>query len=75
MLDEKSEKVDMDDIQRYATPLLWKDRLPSFKSTKEVVLPLLHSTERKLQNNPHLTEIYAKEIQRLINSIYSISQK
>ncbi|KAL6482555.1 hypothetical protein MHYP_G00106350 [Metynnis hypsauchen] len=70
MLNEKSQIVKMDGIQRHATPLLWKDEMPTIKSGKEAVFPLLRSTERRLQNNPCLTAIYAKEINRLKNLKY-----
>jgi len=37
ILEEKTIRVAVGDIQRYATPLLWKRNLPPLQSAKEAV--------------------------------------
>ncbi len=60
----------MNDIQRYATPLLRKESLPPLNAHKEAVMALLCSTERKLAKNPKRAAAYESEIQKLLQAGY-----
>jgi len=46
ILEEKTIRVAVGDIQRHATPLLWKRNLPPLQSAKEALTARLRSTEK-----------------------------
>lgn len=52
MLEEKTVRVEVDGVQRYATPLLWKEDAPPLHSPKEAVLGHLCWTEKRLSKEP-----------------------
>ncbi|KAG7497028.1 hypothetical protein JOB18_030229 [Solea senegalensis] len=66
----KTVRVEVDGVQRYATPLLWKGNLPQLKSPKEAVLPHLRSTEKRFSNDTCRTAAYKVEINKLLTSGY-----
>nr|XP_055025291.1 uncharacterized protein LOC129415362 [Misgurnus anguillicaudatus] len=70
ILQEKTIRMDIEGVQRYATPLLWKESLPPLNAPKEAVLALLHSTERRLMREPQRAISYNAEIQKLIQAGY-----
>ncbi|KAE8281784.1 hypothetical protein D5F01_LYC19167 [Larimichthys crocea] len=70
ILEEKTIRVEVDGIQRYATPLLWKKNVPPFSTPKESVLGLLHGTEKHLSKNPAKAETYSQEIKKLLDAGY-----
>ncbi|XP_039532218.1 uncharacterized protein LOC120482209 [Pimephales promelas] len=65
ILEEKTIRVAVGDIQRYATPLLWKINLPPLQSAKEAVTAHLRSTEKRLLQNTDLASVYVKEVHKL----------
>lgn len=60
----------VDDVQRYATPLLCKLDAPKLTSMIQSIMPSLRSTERKLQSDPEKTNVYSGEINKLIKAGY-----
>ncbi|XP_073719442.1 uncharacterized protein [Misgurnus anguillicaudatus] len=70
LLEEKTIRIDVDGVKRYATPLLWKESPPPLNSPKEAVMALLRSTERKLARDPSMAEAYESEIQKLLVAGY-----
>ncbi|KAJ8405628.1 hypothetical protein AAFF_G00316080 [Aldrovandia affinis] len=52
LLDAKMVRVDVDGVQRYATPLLRVKDMPRLQASKEAVLANLHSVERRLGKDP-----------------------
>ncbi|KAI3373179.1 hypothetical protein L3Q82_006496 [Scortum barcoo] len=61
MLNEKTIRVEVDSIQRYATPLL---------SSKKSVLGHLRGTEKCLAKDPVRAESYIREIKKLLDAGY-----
>lgn len=70
ILEEKTIRVNVVGVNRYATPLLWKESLPPLNAPKEAVLALLCSTERRLSREPKLAATYNTEIQKLLQAGY-----
>ncbi|KAE8289495.1 hypothetical protein D5F01_LYC11197 [Larimichthys crocea] len=70
MLEEKTIRVEVDGIQRYATPLLWKENAPPLSAPKESVLGLLRGTEKRLSKNPAKAETYNQGIKKLLDAGY-----
>ncbi len=73
ILEEKTTRIDVNGVQRYATPLLWKESLPPLNAPKEAVMALLCSTERKLAKDPKRAAAYESEIQKLSQAGYVTS--
>lgn len=48
MLVEKIIQVEVNGVQRYATPLIWKKNFPPLHAPKEAVLDHLSGTEKRL---------------------------
>nr|XP_057917974.1 uncharacterized protein LOC131109721 [Doryrhamphus excisus] len=69
-LELKTTRVMVDGVNRYATPLLWKQSLPLLQATKEAVLSQLRGAERRLVRDPKRAAIYSKEIHKLIDAGY-----
>lgn len=65
LLEEKTVRVNVGNIQRYATPLLWKDRIPPPNAPKEAVMSHLRGTESRLTKDPSKASSYNKEISEL----------
>lgn len=70
LLEEKTIRIDVDGVKRYATPLLWKESPPPLNAPKEAVMAMLRSTERKLARDPSMAEAYESEIQKLLVAGY-----
>ncbi|XP_057688209.1 uncharacterized protein LOC130913548 [Corythoichthys intestinalis] len=68
LLKAKTVRVNVEGTRRYATPLLRHPDMPLLKATRDSVMPLLRSTERRLEKNPTQAEAYKKEIQKLLDS-------
>ncbi|KAK7939924.1 hypothetical protein WMY93_003250 [Mugilogobius chulae] len=69
LLEEKTVRVQIDGIQRYATPLLWKG-LPPLTATKEAVIGHLRGTESRLLKDPAKAASYNQEVRKLLDSGY-----
>ncbi|KAJ8412825.1 hypothetical protein AAFF_G00117770 [Aldrovandia affinis] len=65
LLDAKMVQVDVNGVQRYATPLLRVKDMPRLQAPKEAVLANLHSVERRLGKHPEKTTVYSGEVQKL----------
>lgn len=69
-LKEKTIRVTVDGVRRYATPLLWKENVPPLHATQEAVLAHLRGTERRLAREPDRAAAYSKEIHKLLEAGY-----
>lgn len=70
MLEEKTIRVEVKGVQRYATPLLWKTSPPPLAAPKEAVLPHLRRTENQLSQSPEKSQVYKSEITKLLDAGY-----
>ena len=70
LLETRTTKVEVEGVNRYATPLLRVQNMPSLKAPKEAVLPQLQSTEKRLSKDPEKAATYIAEIQRLATAGY-----
>lgn len=68
LLECRTQRIEVDYVQRYATPLLRKPGAPKPTSTIQSVMPSLRSTERKLQRDPEKAAVYSGEINKLIKA-------
>ncbi|XP_076857121.1 uncharacterized protein LOC143511024 [Brachyhypopomus gauderio] len=64
-LDQRTVRVTVNGIARYATPLLRKLVAPKLHAPPSAVMPLLRATERRLTSNPDLAKVYNEEIHKL----------
>ncbi|XP_043990554.1 uncharacterized protein LOC122841353 [Gambusia affinis] len=69
-LEQRTVRVTVDGIARYATPLLRKSTAPKLHALPLAVMPLLRATERRLSGNPDLAKVYNEEIHRLERAGY-----
>ncbi|XP_030609347.1 uncharacterized protein LOC115796997 [Archocentrus centrarchus] len=72
LLETKTVRVNVDGIQRYATPLLRVKDMPQLKAPKEAVLASLRSTERRLRRDPDKAAAYCAEIDKLEKAGYAV---
>ncbi len=72
LLQEKTTRVEVDGIMRYATPLLRVKSMPHLTMPKEAVLPQLRSVERKLLRNSDKASAYQAEITKLKEAGYAV---
>ncbi len=70
MLQNATTRVNVDGIQRYATPLLRRMPMTIFHADKDAVLPSLRSTERRLARDLKLAKAYCAEIRKLESAGY-----
>ncbi len=70
LLESQTQRLTVDGVQRYATPLLWKSGAPELEGSIQFVLTNLRSTERRLQKDPEKASIYSEEIAKLIEAGY-----
>ena len=68
LLQNKTKRVQVRGVLRYATPLLRKEPMPTFKVPPGVVMPCLLSVERRLSRDPEMAVAYATEMNQLIES-------
>ena len=69
-LEEKTVRVEVDGIDRYATPLLWKEKVPPLQASTDSVLGHLRGIEKRLFHEPVRAETYSKEIKKLLDAGY-----
>ncbi len=72
LLQEKTTRVEVDGIMRYATPLLRVKSMPHLTMPKEAILPQLRSVERKLLKNSDQASAYQAEITKLKEAGYAV---
>ena len=75
LLEERTVRMEVDGIQRYATPLLRVKNMPKLQAPKEAVLALLRNTERRLAKDPKQAAAYCAEIQKLEQAGYIVRVK
>lgn len=71
-LDQRTVRVTVDGIARYATPLLRKPAASKLHAPPSAVMPLLRATERRLTSTPDLAKVYNEEIHKLEKAGYVI---
>ncbi len=72
LLEEKTVRVNVDGVQRYATPLLRVKDMPRLQAPKEAVLANLRSVERRLMKDPEKAAVYNAEVQKLEQAGYTV---
>ncbi|XP_034095661.1 uncharacterized protein LOC117562007 [Gymnodraco acuticeps] len=72
LLEDKTVRVKVDDVSRYATPLLRKQSAPSLHVPPTATMALLRATERRLSINPKLSTVYNEEIHKLEKAGYAV---
>lgn len=70
ILESMTKCVNDGDILRYATPLLRMRDAPLLKATKDIMMPNLRSTERRLARSPDRAKVYNAEILKLVDAGY-----
>ncbi|XP_039516158.1 uncharacterized protein LOC120470642, partial [Pimephales promelas] len=70
MLETRTVRVEVDGVNRYATPLLRVKNMPCLRTSKDAVLASLRSTERRLMKDPIRASAYAAEILKLEQAGY-----
>ncbi|XP_073715795.1 uncharacterized protein [Misgurnus anguillicaudatus] len=65
LLEQRTVKVEVDGVTRYATPLLRRKASLTLWTPKYTLLPQLRSTERRLAKDTALANTYCQEIQKL----------
>ena len=71
-LEQKTIRVTVDDVSRYATPLLRKSNSPKLHAPPTAVMALLRATERRLAANPEQFAVYNEEIHKLEKAGYAV---
>ena len=66
LLEQKTTRVKVQGVQRYATPLLRRENMPKLHVPKEVVSNYLRNTERRLAKNPQQAAVYREEMNKLV---------
>lgn len=69
LLESRTQRIMVEGVQCYATPLLRKSGAPKL-STIQSVMPSLRSTEKKLKGDPEKAAIYSGEINKIIKAGY-----
>ncbi len=72
MLETKTKRVEVDGVFRYATSLLRKGNATVLHAGPESVMALLRATERRLNSNSVLAEVYNREIHKLEQAGYAM---
>lgn len=65
LLHEKTTRVMVDGVARYATPLLRKGGIPNLQVPIKAVTTLLKGTEQRLERDPQRAAAYQEEIRKL----------
>ncbi|XP_067308995.1 uncharacterized protein [Pseudorasbora parva] len=72
MLETRTQRVEVNGIWRYATPLLRARDGPPLRGTKESVLSSLRNTEKRLSKDTEKAKVYEAEIQKLLDAGYIV---
>ncbi len=70
LLTSKTKRVDVDGVQRYATPLLRTASAVQLQASPNAVMSPLRGIERRLQRNPESAAVYDQEIAKLEKAGY-----
>lgn len=71
-LEQKTIRVTVDGVSRYATPLLHKPNAPTLHAPPTAVMALLRSTERRLAFSAEQSAVYNEEIHKLEKAGYAV---
>uniref|UniRef100_A0A9J8D9V3 Tc1-like transposase DDE domain-containing protein n=3 Tax=Cyprinus carpio TaxID=7962 RepID=A0A9J8D9V3_CYPCA len=71
-LQENTVRVDVNGVQRYATPLLRVKNMPRLCAPKEAVLPQLRGIEKRLERDTVLAAAYQGELAKLVQAGYVV---
>ncbi len=63
-------RIDVNGVQRYATPLLRTKDMPCLHAPKVAVLPQLRGIENRMENKPNQASAYQEEMNRLQQAGY-----
>lgn len=72
LLEAKTVRVNVNGVQRYATPLLRVKDMPRLQAPKEAMLANLRSVERRLAKDPEKAAVYIAEVQKLEQAGYIV---
>ncbi|XP_049329393.1 uncharacterized protein LOC111189354 [Astyanax mexicanus] len=72
LLQEKTVRVEVNGIKRYATPLLRTRNMAHLRASEDATLPQLRSIERKLAKDSNQAAAYQAEIDKLEQSGYIV---
>lgn len=70
LLNKGTVRVDINGVQRYATPLLRKAKMACLNAPQEAVMPHLRRTEQHLLKDPRRAATYSVEIKKLVEEGY-----
>ncbi|XP_039856539.1 uncharacterized protein LOC120714406 [Simochromis diagramma] len=70
LLQKTTERVQVDGVARYATPLLRRRDSTKLRTDHDAVMALLRSTEKRLIKDPDLAAVYNAEIHKLEQAGY-----
>ncbi|KAK7890973.1 hypothetical protein WMY93_022936 [Mugilogobius chulae] len=70
LLQTTSERVSVDNVPRYATPLLRRQPVTALCAPPDAVMPSLRSIERRLTKDPARAASYCKEMDKLVQAGY-----
>ncbi|XP_072769411.1 uncharacterized protein [Nerophis lumbriciformis] len=70
LLETRTQRVDTEGVQRYATPLLRRKDMPKLNNSISTVMAHLRSTEKRLKKNPEKVTSLSAEIAKLIQAGY-----
>ncbi|KAK3544057.1 hypothetical protein QTP86_000869 [Hemibagrus guttatus] len=68
LLEMKTLTLEIEGINRLATPLLRRKDTPLLNAPKESVLPILRSVERRLLKDPIKAEVYKEKMRKLLET-------
>ncbi|XP_023666073.2 uncharacterized protein [Paramormyrops kingsleyae] len=70
LLEAKTQRVEVDGVRRYATPLLRVASMPILRAPPQAVLPHLRAIEKRLMRDQVKAQAYSTEIRKLEESGY-----
>ena len=70
LLETKTQRVNIEGVQRYTTPLLRKTGAPKLNGSPHSVMAHLRATEKRLKKDPEKAALYSSEIGKLIQARY-----
>ena len=70
LLETETQRLEVEGVHRYATPLLRKFGAPKLNSSTHSVMAHLRATEKRLKRDPERAAIYSAEINKLMDSGY-----
>ena len=70
LLEQKTTRVEIDGVKRYATPLLRREDMPRLRVPENVVHNYLRNTEKRLSKDPQQAAVYRQEMNKLVTAGY-----